>query len=243
MRALELLVRQCRTTARPGIDPPARYLALNHAKILTSRAGELQVVGVASHQKLPSAGAHLATSPDAPAQGSARRNGLCEERGHEERGQRVSVLFLCPLTRIIFKKDLEFSLGLPRTAKGTHSRLQAKAMAGLAHPYKLPNGRPRRRDSRSRLTSASVCGSLTCCSQPSGRGTAPKSSLGLGRASSSGTEAALDPSQSWARSTRLARTGMRSMYRKTDRRWSSSSIGKLLNRPCPTCPLEWQRRT
>jgi hypothetical protein len=30
--ALELLVRQCRTTAHPGIDPPARHFVLNHAK-------------------------------------------------------------------------------------------------------------------------------------------------------------------------------------------------------------------
>ena len=31
LRALELLVRRCRTMARLGIDPPARYLALNHS--------------------------------------------------------------------------------------------------------------------------------------------------------------------------------------------------------------------
>jgi hypothetical protein len=38
-----------------------RYLSRNQAKSLVSRAGKLQVVDMASHQKLPSARAHLAS--------------------------------------------------------------------------------------------------------------------------------------------------------------------------------------
>jgi hypothetical protein len=47
-RALELLVRRCRTTARPGIDSPARYLAMNRARELVLRALELLQLGCPS---------------------------------------------------------------------------------------------------------------------------------------------------------------------------------------------------
>lgn len=81
-----------------------------------------------------------------------------------------------------------------------------------------PYGRRRRMRSRSASTSASVCGVFTCSSQDNGRGTGPTSRAGeLKRGG-----AALDHGQPWAWVTRPARTGLRSMYRSTVRRCSSS---------------------
>src|SRR6266446_9494910 len=83
--------------------------------------------------------------------------------------------------------------GRPR---GRRLASKPRRRAVLSIHTELPNGRPRRRLSRSRSTSTSVCGSLTWRNQSAGRGTGPGSRTG----SASTRAAALDQRQCSARS-------------------------------------------
>ena len=117
-----------------------------------------------------------------------------------------------------------------------YSRPSALAVASVQ--VGSPSGRSRRIETRTRATSSSSIRALTSSTQPAPRGAGP-GSRGIGPGEPAARPWRLDQRHSSARSTSLARKGLRSTYRGTTRRWSSSWIGKDLNRPCQMCPLEW----
>ncbi len=115
--------------------------------------------------------------------------------------------------------------GRPRD-RGLYSSPRVRAVAAVHSAD--PNGRSRRTHSRTRSTSASVIARLTPSTHALPRGAVPGSSR-TGAWSGNANHRRLDHGHASARSTRPARNGLRSMYRRTVSRCSSSSIGNALD--------------
>jgi hypothetical protein len=100
-----------------------------------------------------------------------------------------------------------------------------------------PNGLPRVTHRRRAVNSASDCGALTWSIQLDARRTGQGDSKACSEELPRLQRQRLPHRQSSARVTRFARKALRSTYRQTVKKCSSSWTGKDLNRPWYTCPL------